>query len=73
MDAAIIVEPSLGDTDILSYDDTVPYEDQMPTEGEVKALAGRIGNTRVYLLESTSSRVGKVRRPSCLRGLASRT
>ncbi|KAF9464267.1 hypothetical protein BDZ94DRAFT_1256712 [Collybia nuda] len=47
----------------LSYDDTVAYEEQIPThptnDGQA-ALASRIGNTKVYLLsESTATRVGK--------------
>jgi len=55
---------------MLSYDDTVAYEKQLPTEEELAAatrtvsLANRIGNSRVYLLsESTAatSRTTKVR------------
>jgi hypothetical protein len=51
----------------LSDDDTVPYEDQLPTptpddERAHTSLANRIGNTKVYLLsESSIARVGKVR------------
>jgi hypothetical protein len=49
----------------LSYDDTVPYEDQLsPNDDEPShaSLANRIGSTKVYLLsESSIARVGKVR------------
>jgi hypothetical protein len=50
----------------LSYDDTVAYEEQVPThvsnDPERASLANRIGNTKVYLLsESTATRAGKVR------------
>lgn len=45
----------------LSYDDTVAYEEQLPsTDHERANLADRIGTTKVYLL-SESSKVGKVR------------
>ncbi|PFH46060.1 hypothetical protein AMATHDRAFT_70684 [Amanita thiersii Skay4041] len=52
----------------LSYDDTIPYEEQLPTEAEAlgaggaSSLANRIGNTKVYLLSDTSAaavRLGK--------------
>jgi len=44
----------------LSYDET-PYEHQLPEAGE-NALAGRIGNTKVYLLsESIAAKRAKVR------------
>jgi hypothetical protein len=52
----------------LSYDDTVPYEDQLPIQPSNDddpsrtSLANRIGTTKVYLLsESSIARVGKVR------------
>ena len=51
----------------LSYDDTIPYEEQIPTEdekgaAEAASLAKRIGTAKVYLLSDTSvARVGKVR------------
>lgn len=55
--------------DLLSYDDTVAYEDQVPTNtsndddtGGGISLANRIGNAKVYLLsESSTTRLGKVR------------
>lgn len=58
------VSPDLLNT--LSYDDTVAYEEQLPThpsnDPERATLANRIGSTKVYLLsESTATRVGKVR------------
>ncbi|KAF8966488.1 hypothetical protein BDZ97DRAFT_1917591 [Flammula alnicola] len=46
----------------LSYDDTVAYEEQVPTEAERAAsLAKRIGTSKVYLLSESSAvtRVGK--------------
>lgn len=48
----------------LNYDDTVAYEQQVPTEAEVASLAKRIGNSKVYLLSESSAvaRTGKVRR-----------
>lgn len=47
---------------ILSYDDTVAYEDQVPTDDSGGAsLANRIGSTKVYLLSESIARVGKVR------------
>lgn len=56
----------LGTTIPLSYDDSVPYEDQRSThpsnDPERTGLASRIGSTKVYLLsESSTSRVAKVR------------
>ena len=50
----------------LSYDDTVAYEEQVPTEAErehTASLANRIGSTKVYLLaeSSATTRVSKVR------------
>jgi hypothetical protein len=55
----------------LSYDDTVAYEEQLPTHppndlGHA-SLADRIGNTKVYLL--SESRVGKVRWACILGGV----
>ncbi|OSC96724.1 hypothetical protein PYCCODRAFT_1481785 [Trametes coccinea BRFM310] len=52
---------------VLSYDDTVPYEDQVAAVPDVpepsesgRSLADRIGNTKVYLLSDASkSRGGK--------------
>jgi len=43
----------------LSYDDTVAYEEQLPTEAEIAAaeaasLANRIGRGKVYLLSESS-------------------
>ena len=54
------------DTMALSYDDTVAYEEQLPTEAErerAASLANRIGSSKVYLLSESSvaTRVGKVR------------
>ena len=48
----------------LNYDDTVAYEQQIPTEHEVASLAKRIGTSKVYLLSESSAatRAGKVRR-----------
>ena len=49
----------------LNYDDTVAYEEQLPSENEVAAsLAKRIGTSKVYLLSESSAatRAGKVRR-----------
>jgi len=50
----------------LSYDDTVPYEEQLPTAEEqavAASLKNRIGTAKVYLLSDTSvaQRTGKVR------------
>lgn len=52
--------------DMLSYDDSVAYDDQVPnqpvTEPVHTQLADRIGNTKVYLLsEAAGTRLGKVR------------
>ena len=69
MDAADEISLRIEST-MLSYDDTVAYEEQLPTEEEMAAatttesLANRIGNSRVYLLsESTAAttRTTKVR------------
>jgi hypothetical protein len=51
---------------VLSYDDDVTYEEQIPAhthnDSEHTSLANRIGSTKVYLLsESSVARVGKVR------------
>ncbi|KAJ4472012.1 hypothetical protein J3R30DRAFT_3522615 [Lentinula aciculospora] len=40
----------------LSYDESIPYEEQLPTGAE-SALASRIGNTKVYLLSESSAMV----------------
>ena len=50
----------------LSYDDTVAYEEQLPTEAERErsaSLATRIGSSKVYLLSESSvaTRTSKVR------------
>jgi len=50
----------------LSYDDSVAYEEQLPTEAErecAASLANRIGSSKVYLLSESSAttRVSKVR------------
>ncbi|KAF9004743.1 hypothetical protein BDQ17DRAFT_1390226 [Cyathus striatus] len=61
MDNAIDIAPNEY-TPELSYDDTVAYEEQVPTEEErVASLANRIGRTKVYLLSETTSqaRIGK--------------
>ncbi len=70
MDTADEISPHIEST-MLSYDDSVAYEEQLPTEEELEAaatrtvsLANRIGNSRVYLLsESTAAttRTTKVR------------
>jgi len=45
---------------VLSYDDNVAYEDQVPTHAsEGASLANRIGTTKVYLLSESLARVGK--------------
>ncbi|KAJ3913145.1 hypothetical protein F5877DRAFT_52907 [Lentinula edodes] len=41
-------------SEALSYDETLPYEDQLPTAAEA-ALASRIGSTKVYLLSESSA------------------
>ncbi|KAF8164852.1 hypothetical protein B0H34DRAFT_648482 [Crassisporium funariophilum] len=53
-----------GDLPALNYDDTVAYEEQLPTEEEANAaasLARRIGSSKVYLLSESSAgnRAGK--------------
>lgn len=62
MDATDGITP-LMDSSMLSYDDTVAYEEQLPTEQERAAaaartasLVNRVGNSKVYLLsESTAT------------------
>lgn len=59
-----ILEPSGQIPEPLSYDETVPYEEQLPSAVEAAGLASRIGNTKVYLLSessATAARGGKVR------------
>jgi hypothetical protein len=55
----------------LSYDDTIAYEEQVPThpsnDPARASLADRIGSTKVYLL--SESRVGKVRWACILGGI----
>ncbi|KAI0939087.1 hypothetical protein AcV5_000601 [Taiwanofungus camphoratus] len=51
-------------TESLSYDEAVPYVEQLPAESSTDSghspLADRIGNTKVYLLsETTGGRLGK--------------
>jgi hypothetical protein len=63
MDIASEANPPI-EYSTLSYDDTVPYEDQLPNADEPaqSSLANRIGSTKVYLLsESSIARVAKVR------------
>ncbi|KZT13154.1 uncharacterized protein LAESUDRAFT_719469 [Laetiporus sulphureus 93-53] len=50
--------------ELLSYDETISYEEQLPTQVPIEPgrpqLADRIGNTKVYLLsETTGTRLGK--------------
>ncbi|KAM6495482.1 hypothetical protein JOM56_008188 [Amanita muscaria] len=42
----------------LSYDDSVPYEDQLPET--TASLAERIGSTKVYLLSEASSKAARL-------------
>lgn len=64
MDAEI-APPVIEDTLPLSYDDTVPYEEQ-----SAPSLADRIGSTKVYLLaDSVPSKLGKVRWQLVLRAV----
>ena len=60
MDNVAVEEGSL---DAISYDDSVPYQDQiLANDADGPQLASRIGSTKVYLLsEASTSRVGKVR------------
>lgn len=52
----------------LSYDETTAYSDlppPPPTEPTQPSLAGRIGQTKVYLIsDAIASRSGKVREPT---------
>lgn len=57
---------SAPDLTTLSYDETVPYESQVPThptnDPERATLLNRIGTTKVYLLSDTAqARFAKVR------------
>jgi len=58
--ASDLAEAGKTTEEFLSYDETKPYEEQLPTEAEQNALANRIGASRVYLL-SESAKPGKVR------------
>jgi hypothetical protein len=66
--------PQAEQENSLSYDDTVAYEQQVPTTTETDPrsnLANRIGNTKIYLLsEATaaahSAKVCTPHLPSCL-------
>jgi hypothetical protein len=59
------IAPPVEDSVQLSYDDTVPYEEQAGP-----SLADRIGNTKVYLLaDSIPSKLGKVRWQLVLRAV----
>jgi hypothetical protein len=54
----VLPDASLESNNALSYDDTVAYEEQIPTAQEAdprSKLASRIGNTKVYLLADTSA------------------
>ncbi|KAG1739854.1 uncharacterized protein EDB91DRAFT_1053661 [Suillus paluster] len=58
---------SAPDLTTLSYDETVPYESQLPThpsnDPERATLLNRIGNTKVYLLSDTAqARIAKRKR-----------
>ncbi|KAH6915499.1 hypothetical protein BKA70DRAFT_1259112 [Coprinopsis sp. MPI-PUGE-AT-0042] len=44
--------------ELLSYDDTVPYEDQVQPESEATSLANRIGRGKIYLLEDAAPAAG---------------
>ncbi|KAF8632019.1 hypothetical protein AX17_004962 [Amanita inopinata Kibby_2008] len=72
-DFATDIAPTIPQTSAeLSYDDTVPYEEQLPAQSPAEdeghgasapsSLANRIGNTKVYLLSDASTaaaRMGK--------------
>lgn len=70
MDTAYGLAPHM-DSSMLSYDDTVAYEEQLPTEQERAAeaartasLINRVGNNKVYLLSESAAatiRTTKVR------------
>lgn len=57
----------------LSYDDTIAYEDLPPppapeptdTDAGQPSLAGRIGQTKVYLISDSLAKTGKVRERLC--------
>jgi hypothetical protein len=61
MDVATDVIPSIphaNPENSLSYDDTVAYEQQVPTATEADPrsnLASRIGNTKIYLLSEATA------------------
>ncbi|PSS36880.1 hypothetical protein PHLCEN_2v1308 [Hermanssonia centrifuga] len=65
----IVPEPIVADdttVPTLSYDESVPYSDQLPVdtlnEPGQSSLANRIGSTKVYLIsDATAARSGKVR------------
>jgi hypothetical protein len=40
--------------ELLSYDDSVPYEEQVQPESEATSLANRIGRGKIYLLEDAA-------------------
>ncbi|KAH6896482.1 hypothetical protein BKA70DRAFT_1316592 [Coprinopsis sp. MPI-PUGE-AT-0042] len=48
--------------ELLSYDDTVPYEDQVQPESEATSLANRIGRGKIYLLEDAAPAAGLKRK-----------
>jgi hypothetical protein len=55
---------SLAESAMLSYDDTVQYEEQLPTEEEriaaaarTGSLVNRIGSSRVYLLSESAAAI----------------
>ena len=55
-----------ADTDTgLSYDDSIPYSELPPPPAtispEQSSLAGRIGQTKVYLISDALAKTGKVR------------
>lgn len=49
----------LEPTNDLSYDDTVPYQEQIPVN-DAPQLASRIGSTKVYLLSDASRKVRRL-------------
>ena len=67
-------EDNTGEPPItLSYDEAVPYEEQGPVpEPAGSSLAGRIGQTKVYLIAdaAAATRSGKVREQLLLQYLA---
>ena len=51
----------------LSYDETVPYDEQVAAEPAGSSLANRIGHTKVYLIaDAATTRSGKVRKQSSI-------